>query len=509
MTGILRERSGTLRAFLAVALVALTLLSSAALGDSEAAVVSGVAGEGVGLSHDGWFGRHGDKGRTGWNPTASDIVQPRLLWRYGVGERPDYVVAGDVSGDGRAEVFLGTETGMLYALAGPDGSLQKGVQLPGEDVRPYLVRTAEGVVPFVEFVPAPGTNRLCRLDPSDLTEEWCQDAPGLVGSAAPGDLPDGARGVFLGFADYATGDAGVLVFGESGDLRARFLTGWRPMPLALGDLDGREGDEIVATTPGKAVVLKVGTEGDPNPSLWTYENLGAAFTFAHVADLLGDAAPEVVVFTLSGFFPYAVSEVAVLDGATGTPFWVVKATEGGIGLALGDVDGDGKGEVVSRSLDGGLSVWDGRDGRELWNVSLEGPTSAPILVGSGEDGGADVLVATAEGIQALRGRDGSPLWTVPEGRNASFLAAADLDGDGRAEILALVEGDVLAIDQTPGPFPWSIVFAVTAAAIVAAALVLRGRLRTGRGSRGKGGSSGPKSRKGAFGSRRNHGGRAP
>ena len=126
----------------------------------------------------------------------------------------------------------------------------------------------------------------------------------------------------------------------------------------------------------------------------------------------------------------------------------------GPGVAAGDVDGDGKCEVIFLTKDGVLHVVDGATGKEKMTAKPPVPKGAErwelAMVASFRDkGDQDILLQATNKDGYRMGRylaayafdslrdGGKPLWTteafVSCAHNGSRLA--DLDGDGRDEVL--------------------------------------------------------------------------
>ncbi len=181
-------------------------------------------------------------------------------------------------------------------------------------------------------------------------------------------------------------------------------------------------------------------------------------TRAASADVTGDGTADVIV----GAGPGAQSLVAVYDGATGAVLTTTTAFEasftGGVFVAAGDVDGDGKADViVTPDQGGGPRVRVFRVGGTNEVIADYFGIEDPAFRGGARaaagdvtgDGRVDVLVAAGfGGGPRVAGRDGRALAAgrlvkvfadffvfEPTLRNGVFVAAGDLDGDSRADAI--------------------------------------------------------------------------
>ncbi|MBC8874860.1 MAG: VCBS repeat-containing protein [Planctomycetes bacterium] len=179
-----------------------------------------------------------------------------------------------------------------------------------------------------------------------------------------------------------------------------------------------------------------------------------------VADVNNDQRPDYLV-TVPG-------HLAVFDNG-GRKLWIAEADLGvggqsesqglpghhGPGVAVGDVDGDGRAEVVYLTKDGVLHAIDGADGSLKKLVKPPVPEDAKRwelamiadFSGRGED--RDILLQatnksgyrTGRHLAAYRFADlvqgKKPLWTTDKFVSCAHNGArlADLDGDGRDEVL--------------------------------------------------------------------------
>jgi hypothetical protein len=172
-----------------------------------------------------------------------------------------------------------------------------------------------------------------------------------------------------------------------------------------------------------------------------------------VGDLDGDGRAEIITGVAPGGGPHV--KVFAIDPA-GTPievrsfFAYAPTFSGGITVAAGDVDGDGRADIITGAGPGGgphVQVFSGADGRVIRSFLAYGPgLTSGIFVASGDvdgDGVADIITGVGAGggphVQVLSGATGATLASFfayePGARVGMRVAAADLDGDGKAEII--------------------------------------------------------------------------
>jgi outer membrane protein assembly factor BamB len=145
---------------------------------------------------------------------------------------------------------------------------------------------------------------------------------------------------------------------------------------------------------------------------------------------------------------------------TGKVLWQSKVNGMPVSPAVGDLDGDGKPEIVVATGQGLVTALKG-NGQVLWRRDIGGAsptwaTSAPIIFAA-SDGRARVAVASSAGELFCLDGAGAILWRRPtRGAPASSLSAGDLDLDGRADICLVTQTGVIYRFDEDGRVVWEI-----------------------------------------------------
>ncbi len=279
-----------------------------------------------------------------------------------------------------------------------------------------------------------------------------------------------------GTTRFAAGpDAGgvpvVGVYGPDGKLvrttsvfQAGFTGGVR---VAVADFTGDGvADFVVGSGPGAASRVEV-YDGATYQRLFATDPFEASFlggVFVAAGDLTGDGRADLVVTPDAGGGP----RVRAFDGATFAPladfFGIADpAFRGGARPAVGDVNGDGRADLVVAAGTGGgprVAVFDGRtvagDGAGLVRLTpdffafeptlrdgafvaagdIDGDGSAEVVAGAGPGGGPRVVAFSGAQLAAGRQARVADFFAGdPAGRGGVRVAAKSLDGDGRADIV--------------------------------------------------------------------------
>lgn len=332
---------------------------------------------------------------------------------------------GDVTGDGRPEVFVGSgvdgdRTGALHSYS-DEGRTRFRVALPDPD--------------FPNGAPVRSTPAL-----GDLDGDGGLDA--TVGSL-------GVRSLW----SFRGGDGSALTGDE--------LYYWDDTifsSAALHDVDGDGRPEAIVggdSSPGAPIdhrggmVRAIGGDGRQR---WEFLTDDIIRSSPAVGDIDGDGRAEVVFG--AGDFWHGRDAVAVfaLDAQTGQLEWR-RETDGvtNSSPALADVDGDGRLDVAIGTFDspalgrtgGSVYALRGTDGGDL--PGFPQPSGGGVVLGGittadmNGDGGQDLFVPTGAFIAVLSGKGGGRLYNLAEGKGIAYQASAaiaDVDGDGQLDVVA-------------------------------------------------------------------------
>ncbi len=228
--------------------------------------------------------------------------------------------------------------------------------------------------------------------------------------------------------------------------------------VALGDLTG-DGvrDVIIAPGVGGGPRIKIvdGQTGKTLNDFFVYEPSFTGGISISVGDINSDGRDDIITGTGVGGGP----RVRVLDGASlgnriQKDFFAYEDSfRGGVLVSSGDTNGDGRDDIITGTGVGGgprVQVFSGVDDRVLRNeFAYEDSFRGGVLVASGDtdgDGRDDIICGTGPGggpvVRVLSGDDGSELSALFADdltfRGGVRVDARDVDGDGDDDIIARI-----------------------------------------------------------------------
>jgi len=353
----------------------------------------------------------GDTGPVVWMATSDGIDGTDVLY-IPEGAHLHFTVAFNVPGVYFADMFASA-----YLDANGNGMFDSGID-------PY---TESEIVTYVFVVDPPGGPTPIELPADPLPQPSVVSAPTMGGIVVNGT--DGTTNFLTPFPGFGG-----------------------PILTASGDFTG-DGivDLVAAVGSGGPAHVKVldGVTGEVRMSFFAFDPSFTGGVTIAAGDVDGDGVADLIVGAGAGAGPH----VKVFSGATGAEirsFFAYEANfTGGVSVAAGDLDGDGFADIVTGTLTAAPHVraFDGLTGAERLSFFAYAPTfTGGVFVAAGDldgDGRAEIVTGTGFGggshVRIFEG-------TTAEERGGFFaygstflggvrVAVTDSDGDGRSEIV--------------------------------------------------------------------------
>ncbi len=225
-----------------------------------------------------------------------------------------------------------------------------------------------------------------------------------------------------------------------------------PLSVALGDVnhDGVS-DFAVGKGPGSPAAVEI-LNGKTGKPIASYKPFPSSFTggvSVALGDVNGDGKLDLIVGSGAG----TPAQVKVFSGSTQQPlvsFSPFGAFRGGVSVAAGDVNGDGEADVIVGSGPGTapqVKVYSGATSAVLETFSPFAATATGgISVAAGDlnrDGKADVIVGTGPGtttvVRVFKNATRARLWSYvafgPAFSEGVAVSIADVNADGQADLV--------------------------------------------------------------------------
>jgi uncharacterized protein (TIGR03118 family) len=223
--------------------------------------------------------------------------------------------------------------------------------------------------------------------------------------------------------------------------------------VATGDLNGDGIPDIIAAAgPGGGPAVKVfdGKTGGLIRAFFAYDQAFTGGVYVATGDVNGDGTPDII----TGAGPGGGPNVKVFNGKDGTLltsfFAFDQAFTGGVTVASGDFNADGQADVIAGAGPGGgpeVAVFSGKDNSVLKAFfAYDQAFTGGVFVAAGDfngDGKPDIFTGAGPGggphVKVFDGTNGTLLTSFfaygPTFTGGVRVAATDVNADGSADVV--------------------------------------------------------------------------
>ena len=318
--------------------------------------------------------------------------------------------------------------------------------------QPFIVTSPDSIRTLTDstFTPRkdfdPGQYISSRIEIADLDGDGKADLAATTGSG--GYTGSGYIGV-----KRNTSSPGSLSF----DPEISFGTGYFPNQIAASDINGDGKLDLVAS--GQDIFVFKNTSGGTGNISFTPVPVVTSHVFGTLAigDLNGDGKPDIVITNPSTNSVMVYGNVSTPDSiAFALPISFSLGAEGiTASLAVGDLDADGKPEIVVTYAFSGVVVFHNTGGNGKFSFTQTGPFpiksyftsgASPSAVSIGDldgDGKPDLAIALGANAAFSVMRNTSATGTISFDKELQFTAGDnftksislnDMDGDGKPDV---------------------------------------------------------------------------
>lgn len=287
-------------------------------------------------------------------------------------------------------------------------------------------------------------------------EMWLQSYDWFIYDCAVGDITGDNRAEAVGASEDATlrvfkGDSGKLLWKHGAEVFFRAV-----MTCTIDDVNSDGKNEVICGGCDK----KVHVFDEKGDEIWTFPNKKWVYVI-RAADITGNGRKEII-------FGARDRLLHVVDYETKQDLWQGKFEDQVRNLAIGDLNGNGKPEIIATSTDQVLKVFD-NTGKELWmhefnEIDLSGieyRTGLFCLTGDINGNGKDEVIAGSEdGSLKVFDEKGKVIWEKLFENVVHCAELSDLTGDGKKEVIIGIDelktGNNLIVTDGTGKEIWSI-----------------------------------------------------